>query len=63
MKSKEELNAIKREVDVINEKLSELTKEELMQVVGGAVPQFQIGTYIVEGTVKDGDNIVLGEKR
>ena len=36
-KSKEELNAIKEEVEVVNEKLQELTPEEIAQVSGGIV--------------------------
>ena len=39
MKSKEELNALKEEVEVLNKKLQELTEEELEQVTGGAVPE------------------------
>ena len=35
MKSKEELNKIKEEVEAVNEKLQELTEEELAQVSGG----------------------------
>ena len=35
-KSKEELNAIKEEVETVNKKLHELTEEELEQVTGGA---------------------------
>ena len=35
MKSKEELNALKKEVKTLNKKLAELTEEELAQVVGG----------------------------
>ena len=35
-KSKEELNALKEEVEAVNEKLAELTPEELEQVNGGA---------------------------
>ena len=35
MKTKEELNALKEEVKVLNKKLAELTEEELAQVVGG----------------------------
>ena len=34
-KSKEELNALKEEVEAVNEKLQELTPEELEQVNGG----------------------------
>ena len=35
MKSKEELNALKEEVETVNEKLAELTPEEIAQVSGG----------------------------
>ena len=34
-KSKEELNKLKEEVEAVNEKLQELTEEELEQVCGG----------------------------
>ena len=37
MKSKEELNAQKKEVEAVNEKLAELTEEEIAQVSGGVV--------------------------
>ena len=37
-KTKEELNALKEEVEAVNEKLQELTEEEIAQVTGGAVP-------------------------
>ena len=36
-KSKEELNAIKEEVEAVNEKLQELTPEEFAQVSGGII--------------------------
>lgn len=35
MKTAEELNSIKEEVETLNKKLAELTEEELEQVVGG----------------------------
>ena len=35
MKTKEELNALKEEVETLNKKLAELSEEELKQVVGG----------------------------
>ena len=35
MKTKEELNALKAEVETLNKKLAELTDEELKQVAGG----------------------------
>ena len=36
MKTKEELNALKEEVETVNKKLHELTEEELAQVSGGS---------------------------
>ena len=35
MKTKQELNALKKEVDTLNKKLAELSEEELAQVAGG----------------------------
>ncbi|MDO4810236.1 MAG: hypothetical protein Q4A04_09840 [Eubacteriales bacterium] len=35
MKTKEELDALKEEVEAVNEKLQELTPEEIAQVSGG----------------------------
>ena len=37
MKTQEELNEIKEEVEALNRKLHELTDEELEQVSGGSV--------------------------
>ena len=37
MKSKEELNAIKEEIETLNCKLRQLTEEELEPVTGGLV--------------------------
>ena len=37
-KTKEELDAIKEEVETVNKKLQELTDEELEKVVGGINP-------------------------
>ena len=36
MKTKEELNALKEEVEELNKKLVELSEDELKQVVGGS---------------------------
>ena len=36
MKTKEELNALKEEVEAVSRKLHELTEEKLAQVTGGA---------------------------
>ena len=38
MKTAEELNALKEEVETLNKKLADLTEEELAQVAGGIVP-------------------------
>ncbi len=35
MKTPEELNVLKEEIETLNKKLAELTKEELAQVTGG----------------------------
>lgn len=35
MKTKDELNTLKEEVETLNKKLAELTEEELKQVAGG----------------------------
>ena len=39
-KTKEELNALKKEVEAMNKKLAELNEEELAQVTGGNGPAF-----------------------
>ena len=38
MKTPEELNALKEEVETLNQKLAELTEEEIAQVSGGVLP-------------------------
>ena len=35
MKTKEELNALKEEIESLNKKLAGLTEEEMEQIVGG----------------------------
>ena len=42
MKTKEELNALKEEVETQNKKLHELTDEELEQVTGGGFKVYQL---------------------
>ena len=42
MKTKEELNALKEEVEALNAKLAELSEDELKQVTGGFVPDINI---------------------
>ena len=50
-KSKEELNKIKEEVETVNEKLQELTPEELEQVNGGKgnIVDMAVGVIIQAG--------------
>ena len=48
MKTKEELNIIKEEINTLNKKLSELTEEELKQVTGGQQYEFNIYENTVE---------------
>lgn len=42
MKTKEELNALKEEVETLNKKLAELNEEELEQVTGGEEEMEQV---------------------
>ena len=43
MKTKEELNALKEEVETLNKKLHGLTEEELSQVSGGQLQEIEDG--------------------
>ena len=45
MKTKEELTALKEEVEAVSKKLSELTEDELAQVTGGRYMQDMEDTY------------------
>ena len=45
MKTKEELDALKKEVESVNEKLQELTPEELEQVTGGGKNPEEVWDY------------------
>ena len=47
MKTKEELNALKAEVEELNRKLAELSEEELEQVSGGVLPYYTETTEII----------------
>lgn len=52
MKTKEELNALKSEVNDLNKKLAELTEEELREVTGGTAPKLP-ATELAGGTYAD----------
>ncbi len=41
-KTKEELNALKEEVETVSKKLQELTPEEIAQVNGGGIPSVEL---------------------
>ena len=62
MKTKEELNALKEEVAALNQKLAELTKEELAQVAGGGTPNGH-GAYIMTSCMKCGDCVSACKER
>ena len=40
MKTKEELNELKEEVENLNKKLAELSEDELEQIAGGLRPRY-----------------------
>ena len=46
MKTKEELNALKKEVESLNKKLAELSEEELSQVSGGGMSVTIVFTFV-----------------
>ena len=48
MKTKEELNALKEEVETLNKKLNELSEEELSQVSGGVLPDVVGAKFLLE---------------
>ena len=50
-KTKEELNALKEEVETVSKKLHELTEEELAQVIGG-VAHLGTNTDVDRSTIK-----------
>ena len=55
MKTKEELNALKEEVETVSRKLHELTEEELAQVVGSG--DGVVGT-LTDELIQSGDFLV-----
>ena len=58
MKTKEELNALKNEVESLNKKLTELTDDELSEIFGGtppALPATQLPDTEFSNMFKTGD--------
>ena len=57
-KTKEELNKLKEEVEAVNEKLAELTPEEIAQVNGGRIH----GSHIHDFGQHVGDKLAVAVK-
>ena len=55
-KTKEELNKLKEEVEAVNEKLAELTPEEIAQVSGGVVTPRRCKPGLVSRVIVTVDN-------
>ena len=71
MKTQEELNTIKEEVETLNKKIQELTEEELKQVCGGSgkAPVFkaekalkEYGKQILDNTAQNTSTILESKK-
>ena len=60
MKSKEELNALKNEVETLNKKLAELNDEELAQVSGGDWGVQEYETFLSKSENGGGESSVVG---
>ena len=60
MKTKEELNALKEEVETLNKKLHELTEEELKQVSGGD-GDMPCVTELTDELIKSGNFLVSND--
>ncbi len=56
MKTKEELNALKEEVETLNRKLHELTPDELEQVTGEWIAAIADAKFASVAEGKPGDN-------
>ena len=60
MKTKEELNALKEEVETVSRKLHELTDEELAQVSGGDWGVQEYETFLSKSENGGGESSVVG---
>ena len=49
MKTKDELNTLKGEVEALGKKLAELNEEELKQVTGGFIPPYPPASFSEAG--------------
>ena len=57
MKTEEELNELKEEVETLNKKLAELTEEELVQVSGGGPKIISPILRLLPDFIKRNDNV------
>ena len=55
MKTKEELDALKEEVEAVSKKLQELTPEEIAQVSGGGYAIASPGAFVIGLTTSLGE--------
>lgn len=56
MKTKEELNSIRKEIESLSRKLAELTEEELAQVAGGGIESSNVVGYLAKMPHSGTDN-------
>ena len=59
MKTKEELNKLKEEVEAVNEKLAELTPEEIAQISGGLAPGVNGEPGVKRGIEQHGVDFII----
>ena len=52
MKTKEELNEIKEEAEALNRKLSELTDDEMEQVIGGTAFSLLVSFSALDNAIR-----------
>ncbi len=53
MKTKEEMTAIKEDVETLNSKLAELSENELKEVTGGFIPPYPLSGLTLKTGCKD----------
>ena len=61
-KTKEELNALKKEAEAVNEKLQELTPDELERVNGGVLNHYGLPAIGRSGDESDAPGRTIGRE-
>ena len=59
MKTKEELNALKEEVETLSKKLAELNEDELAEVTGGFIPPLPPSANHDHGQLTEKDKRII----